>query len=53
MHPSPENGLSGISVALVFQIRAIDSKRILRKIGDLESDILKKIGEMIKEMLYL
>ncbi len=53
IHPSPENGLSTISVALVFQIRAIDCKRLLRKIGELEADMMQKINEMIKVMLSI
>ena len=40
IHPSSTNGLNATSVALVFQLRAIDSKRLTRKIGtgDIETN---------------
>ncbi len=51
--PSVTNGLSTASVALVFQLRAIDSKRLIRKIGDLETDTMAQVNEMIKKLLTL
>ncbi len=53
VHPSPGNGLSSTSVAMAFQLRAIDRKRLIRKIGDMDSDTLRTIDEMIKKMLQL
>lgn len=53
IHPLTANGLSSTSVALVFQLRAIDNKRLIRKIGVLEPDTLSQINEMIKGMLTL
>ena len=35
VRPSEKNGLSAISVALVFQIRAVDRKRLKKKTGEL------------------
>jgi len=35
IEPSTQNGLSEQSVALIFQIRAIDKSRIIKKIGEL------------------
>ena len=49
--PSKRNGLKSISVALVFQLRAIDKKRIKEKIGNLEEPLLKEIDSVIKKIL--
>ena len=51
--PTHENGLKAISVALVFQIRAIDRKRIRNKIGYIESPILNEIDEILKVLLNI
>ncbi|HLD43588.1 MAG TPA: type II toxin-antitoxin system PemK/MazF family toxin [Candidatus Nanoarchaeia archaeon] len=51
--PSKKNGLDTTSIALVFQIRAIDRKRIKRKIGVLEEGALKDINVILKRMLDL
>ena len=53
VEPSDENGLSQISVLMVFQLRAIDKQRLLYKIGRLEEDILKKVDTEIRLMLSL
>ncbi len=53
VHPAEENGLMQESVALVFQLRAIDQKRLKKKIGSLDQKILNKIDEMIKDILKL
>lgn len=51
--PSLKNGLSTLSIALIFHIRAIDKNRLKNKIGDLESEILDEIDEMLKRILQL
>ncbi|MEB3292100.1 MAG: type II toxin-antitoxin system PemK/MazF family toxin [Synechococcales bacterium] len=51
IEPSQENGLTLSSVAMVFQMRAIDRKRIIRKIGMLEREYLQQINQSIQEML--
>ncbi len=51
VEPSKSNGLSLPSVAMVFQMRAIDPKRIIRKIGELEADYLRQIDSEIWKML--
>ncbi len=48
---SKNNGLQLDSIALIFQLRAIDKKRIKDKIGVLEDKYLFEISKMIKEML--
>jgi len=53
VNPSVENGLNSRSIALVFQMRAIDKRRIKNKIGTIEGKTMEKIDEMIKEMLHL
>lgn len=53
VEPSAENGLDAPSVLLVFQLRAIDKKRIIKKIGVLESSIMEKINEEMKRLLGL
>jgi mRNA interferase MazF len=51
LEPSETNGLTTTSVALVFQMRAIDRKRIVRKLGSLGSEDLAKIDTAIWQML--
>lgn len=49
--PSSTNGLTLPSVAMIFQMRAIDPKRVIRKIGPLETDYLAQIDAEIWKML--
>ncbi len=51
IEPSSTNGLTLSSVAMVFQLRAIDRKRIIRKIGELEPKYLAQIDAEIWQML--
>jgi mRNA interferase MazF len=51
IEPSDLNGLSLSSVAMVFQLRAIDRKRIIRKIGELEPKDLAQVDVEIWRML--
>jgi mRNA interferase MazF len=51
IEPSEQNGLILTSVAMVFQMRAIDRKRIIRKIGELESQYLAQVDAVIWQML--
>ena len=50
---SKMNGLSVDSIALVFQLRAIDLKRLKKKTGELENKHLKKLDELIIKYLNL
>lgn len=50
---SKENGLEVNSVLLVFQIRAIDKKRMIRKIGTLETKSLKEVENILKKLIGL
>ena len=51
INPDDRNHLDKESVALAFQLRAIDRKRISRKIGELEVDQITKLQGLIKELL--
>lgn len=51
--PSKENGLNTVSIALIFQVRAIDKKRLKNKIGELEHSTLAEIDKMLKKILAL
>ncbi|SLM32747.1 Putative transcriptional modulator of MazE/toxin, MazF (sequence-specific endoribonuclease which cleaves mRNA to inhibit protein synthesis) [Desulfamplus magnetovallimortis] len=52
IEPSAENGLTMPSVVMVFQMRAIDKERIIKKIGAIsKSDMIlidKEIWNMLK-----
>ena len=49
--PSVLNGLTSSSVAMVFQMRAIDRRRVIRKIGELEPEYIAQIDVEIWRML--
>ena len=51
--PSDKNGLSVVSVALTFQIRAIDKKRFKKKIGELEDKTMNKVNTSLRQILVL
>lgn len=53
IQPSQTNGLDLPSLALVFQVRAIDKARIRRRIGKLEAEYLKRLDESLKALLNL
>jgi mRNA interferase MazF len=48
-----ENNLSSASVALVFQLRAIDKRRLKHKIGSLKNNDIIRIKQLIKKMMML
>ena len=43
VHPTPENGLRQESIALVFQMRAIDRRRLQERIGNMDEQSLTAI----------
>ncbi|MBF0228398.1 MAG: type II toxin-antitoxin system PemK/MazF family toxin [Desulfamplus sp.] len=51
IEPSLENGLTLPSVVMVFQMRAIDKDRIMRKIGTISQSDMTRIDEAIWLML--
>ncbi len=50
IEPNADNGLNSISVALVFQLAAIDKKYVTTKIGQVSDEILQKIFEILNEL---
>lgn len=53
IQPTQENGLDVNSIALIFQLRAIDQKRLLRKIGIIDNNLIGTVDEVLKSMLGL
>ena len=51
--PDSKNRLEQESVALIFQVRAIDKKRIMQIIGKLDSATRKKIDAALKKVIRL
>ena len=47
------NNLSSVSVALIFQLRAIDKKRLKNKIGKLNSKDTEVLKQTIKTLLNI
>lgn len=53
IHPDSENGLTLPSIALVFQLRAIDKRRLRRMIGRLNLAHLAQVHQHLKILLQL
>ena len=51
IQPSKQNGLNMPSVLLVFQLRAIDKRRIVKKIGVVELPIMEQVNDELKNLL--
>ena len=51
IQPDSDNSLNAISVALVFQLRAIDKRRVKRRLGRLSASDLSQIQDQIKALL--
>jgi len=51
IQPSQQNGLSMPSVLLVFQLRAIDKRRIKKTLGSLEADLMEQVNAEMKKLL--
>ncbi len=51
IEPSDENGLTSVSIVMIFQMRAIDKNRIVRKIGKLSDKDLAGVDAEIWKML--
>ena len=51
--PSPQNGLTRPSVLLVFQLRAIDKRRLGNNIGRLEQRHLQQLETEMRRLLGL
>jgi mRNA interferase MazF len=53
IRPTSRNGLSVPSVALVFQLRAIDKRRLKRKMGRLSAAHLAQLQQHFKALLQI
>lgn len=53
INPSLENGLTSTSVLLLFQIRAIDSSRLKKKLGVIDEKTSKVIKNDLSKLLKL
>jgi len=53
MTPSVKSGIEKDSWVIIDQIRSIDSKRLIRKIGELPLDLQNKVDRSLKIMLDL
>ena len=51
--PSIKSGLAQDSIALVLQIRAIDKKRLEKKVGVLDKSVLRQIERELRRLLTL
>jgi mRNA interferase MazF len=51
VQPDPNNGLSLPSVALVFQMRALDKRDFLHRLGTLDAQTLSQILTLLDQLL--
>jgi mRNA interferase MazF len=51
IEPSSENGLTLPSVIMIFQMRAVDKTRVVKRLGQLSQDELKRVDDEIWKML--
>jgi len=51
IQPDPGNGLRQASVALVFQMRAVDRRRIGDRVGTVSADVLAGIFAALDQLL--
>lgn len=48
--PTPRNGLRSRSVAMVFQVRGLDKRRFLSRIGEIEPDALERLVGLLRTL---
>ncbi len=53
VEPDSTNNLTSISVALVFQLRAVDKKRLKNKLGNLSPDNMQILNQNLKNILKI
>ena len=51
--PSSQNGLQNDSILLIFQLRAIDRRRVRGKMGRLEAQTQQLVDDELRQMLGL
>jgi mRNA interferase MazF len=50
LEPTDENGLTQPSVIMIFQMRAIDKDRVMKKLGNISAEQMKIVDAEIKKM---
>ena len=53
IEPTRHNGLDSATIALLFQIRAIDKRRLKKKIGFVERKVIDEMHKVLKILLGL
>ena len=53
IEPTTANGLTKPSVLLVFQLRAIDRRRVIAKLGRLEQEHIERLDTEMRSLLNL
>jgi len=53
IQPDENNGLSVESIAMVFQLRSLDKRRVVGTMGSLEINVIEQIDNLIRGMLDL
>jgi|SRR3989338_1194715 len=53
IEPSRKNGFRITSIALVLQLRAIDKKRLQKRVGRIDNPVLKEIDAIIRNLLSI
>lgn len=53
IEPSSENGLTETSIAIIYQIRALDDARFKKKIGWIPKEQRAAINQLLKDLLKL
>src|SRR3989338_6352067 len=52
LSPNESNGLKDKSIALIFQIRTIDTKRIIRRVGKLAKAEMANTLKVLKNLIF-
>ena len=50
IEPTKQNGLETDSVALIFHLRSVDKRRLIRNVGRLEKTVIQKTMAVIKQL---
>lgn len=50
VQPDGQNGLTAPSVALVFQLAALDKQRLLHRLGELDAATLDQVEALIQQL---
>ncbi len=53
IEPDPQNGLGKVSAADAFQVRSVAQERLVRRLGRITPDTMKRIGEALSLVLRI